>query len=131
MGGSGHPPCAAGEEPGMAAIGKTTAQLLYELREACYASAIVSHIEELLVDLDVLKVRVYLTINELFISVFYNVTTGKAAYALLKQNLRIYGIDNAKMGWHIHPFWAPDQHHAISNPVPFTAFLSAVEKHFS
>ena len=114
----------------MAAIGKTTGQLLYELREACYACSIVSHIEELLVDSDVLKVRVNLTRSECFISVFYNVTTGKAAYALLERNQRIYGADNAKMGWHIHPFCAPGQHRAVAGPVLFTAFLRDVEKYF-
>jgi hypothetical protein len=29
--------------------------------------------------------------------------TGKTAFALIVGERRIYGKDNAKMGWHVHP----------------------------
>jgi hypothetical protein len=108
----------------------TTRQLLYELRQACNRSPLVSHIEERLVDADILSVRVHLTVTNTFINVFYNVTTEKAAFALVKGERRLYGVDNAKMGWHKHPFDDPDQHVPCA-PVRFEEFLTDVETYFT
>jgi hypothetical protein len=107
----------------------TTTQLLHELQQACDRSPLVSHIEERLVDADILSVRVHLTVTNTFINVFYNVTTDKAAFALVKGERRLYGVDNAKMGWHRHPFDDPDQHVPCA-PVRFEEFLAAVETLF-
>ena len=65
---------------------------------------------------------------ETFINAFYNLATGKTAFALIQTNQRIYGADNAKIGWHYHPFANPRQHIDCS-PMTFTAFLQAVEDH--
>jgi len=111
----------------MAAV--TTRQLLYELQRACNRSPVVSHIEERVVDADILSVRVHLTFAHTFINVFYNVTTGKTAFALVEGDRRLYGVDNAKMGWHRHPFDDPDQHVPCA-PVRFEDFLADVEAHF-
>ena len=107
----------------------TTSQLLHELRRACDHSALVSHIEERIVDADILSVRVYLTVANTFISAFYNVTTEKIAFALVGGNQRLYGVDNAKMGWHRHPFDDPTQHVPCA-PVSFEEFLADVEAYF-
>ena len=106
----------------------TTRQLLYELQQACNRSALVSHIEERVVDADILSVRVHLTVAHTFINVFYNVTTDKVAFALVEGGHRLYGVDNAKMYWHRHPFHDPDQH-VPCTPVRFEEFLSDVETH--
>ena len=110
----------------MAAL--TTSHLLSELRHACRHSSLVESIEDLIVDIDVLHVKVHLTTPGTFINVFYNLDTDKTAFALIQTNLRIYGVDNAKIGWHEHPFANPHQHIACS-PITFTAFLQAVQKH--
>ena len=110
----------------MAAI--TTSHLLSELRHACRHAALVHYIEECIVDIDVLHVKIHLTTPETFINVFYNLDTDKTAFALIQTNQRIYGVDNAKIGWHEHPFANPRQHTACS-PITFAAFLQAVEKH--
>ena len=89
----------------------TTSQLLRELRERCGRSPIVQHIEELVVDPDVLSVRIYLLPAETFISVFYNLATGK-------------------MGWHEHPFANPAQHKPCE-PITFADFLARVTAHFN
>jgi len=107
----------------------TTRQLLYELQQACNRSPLVSHIEERVVDVDILSVRVRLTATHTFINVFYNVTTDKTAFALVKGGCRLYGVDNAKMSWHRHPFHDPDQHVPCA-PVRFEEFLADVETHF-
>jgi hypothetical protein len=107
----------------------TTRQLLYELQQACDRSPLVSYIEERVVDADILSVRVHLTVAHTFINVFYNVTTDKAAFALVKGERRLYGVDNAKMGWHRHPFHDPDQHVPCA-PVRFEDFLADAETYF-
>ena len=107
----------------------TTRQLLYELQQACNRSPLVSHIEERLVDADILSVRVHLTVAHTFINVFYNVTTDKTAFALVEGECRLYGVDNAKMSWHRHPFDNPDQHVPCA-PVRFEEFLAKVEARF-
>ena len=111
----------------MAAL--TTSYLLSDLRHACRHSSLVESIEDLIVDIDVLHIKVHLTEPETFINVFYNLGTDKTAFALIQTNQRIYGVDNAKIGWHEHPLANPRQHIACS-PITFAAFLQAVEKHF-
>lgn len=78
-------------------------------------------------DLDILSLRVHLA-DESFIEVFYNVATDKTAFALIVDDERIYGKDNAKMGWHVHPFDTPEDH-IPCDPVSFETFLSEVEAH--
>jgi hypothetical protein len=128
MGGAGHAPQEVGGELRVAAV--TTGQLLYELRQACDRSSLVSHVEERVIDADVLSVRVHLTTGGMFISIFYNVTSGKTAFALLEGDRRIYGVDNARMGWHKHPFNDPRQHISCA-AVRFEGFWADVEVHLS
>ncbi len=113
----------------MAPIKVTTAQRLYELRQSCYSSGFVSHVEEQLVDIDILKVRVHLIIGSVFIDVFHNVVTDKTSFALVEADQRLYGADNAKIEWHKHPFSAPDQH-IPCQPIKFAEFLVEVENYF-
>ncbi len=111
----------------MAAL--TTTQLLHEMRQVCRRSPLVRQIEERIVDIDVLHVRVHLAPTETFINVFHNLATDKSAFALVQVGRRIYGADNAKVGWHCHPFADPDQH-ITCPPMSFAEFLQAVEEHF-
>ena len=112
----------------MAAV--TTGQLLQELQQNCSQSPLVSHIEARLIDADILSMRVHLTVASTFINVFYNVTTDKTAFALVREGQRLYGVDNAKMGWHRHPFNNPSQHVSCA-PTRFTDFLAEVETYYS
>jgi len=107
----------------------TTEQLLHELRDECDRSTLVEKIEERVVDQDVLDARVHLTKVKTFISVFYNLDTDKTSFALISNESRIYGVDNAKRGWHRHPFENPEKHEAC-DPVSFAQFLSEVEAHY-
>ncbi len=116
----------------MASLNATPLQRLAEVQQACYTSSIVLYVEEVLVDADILRVRIYLASEEIeapFIDIFYNAVTNKTSFALISAGRRVYGADNAKMGWHKHPFDAADQHHACS-PMTFAEFLADVERYF-
>jgi hypothetical protein len=111
----------------MAAV--TTEQLLSELQQACYRSALVDYVETHVIDADTLSARIHLTRAETFISVFYNVATDKTAFALIESGQRIYGVDNAKMGWHAHPWRNPGLHEPCP-PIEFKDFLARVEGYY-
>ena len=107
----------------------TTPQLLYELRQACHASSLVNYVDIRILDIDILHIRVYLTRAETFINVFYNIATDKTAFALIESGHRIYGVDNAKIGWHRHPFDDPSLHESCSQE-SFAEFLQETEDFF-
>lgn len=66
-----------------------------------------------LLDEPVVKIKAVIN-GDTFINIFYNAETSKYSFTLIKNNKRIYGVDNAKT-WHIHPFDAPDSHITASN----------------
>ena len=103
----------------------TTDDLLRLLGSACQASGIVKSYAVEEIDDDILSVRVFLSDNS-FVSVFNNLATGKVACAWIQQGQRLYGKDNAKMGWHAHPFENPSEHRHCE-PVDFTTFLRELE----
>ena len=111
----------------MAAV--TTEQLLFELQQICYHSASVDRVETQVIDSDTWRVRVHLARAETFIDVFYNVTTDKTAFALVESGQRVYGVDNARRGWHEHPFHHPAKH-ANCAPIEFAEFLARVEEYY-
>lgn len=67
-------------------------------------------------------------VNGDFIDVFYNEVSDTTAYALIRNNQRIYGADNTG-GWHYHPFDAPEEHVPLAVPLFFSKFLEAVERY--
>jgi hypothetical protein len=103
----------------------TPQAILSRIVDVCAQSAIVTAYSVRLMDLDVLSLRVYLT-DSAFIEVFCNVTTGKTAFALIVGDDRVFGKDNAKIGWHLHPIDNPQAHHPCE-PVSFEEFLAEVE----
>ena len=105
----------------------TTIELLQRLVIACQECDLVESYTVQEMDEDILSIRVFLS-GDSFISVFYNIATAKVAFALIKEK-RIYGKDNAKMGWHVHPFDDPEGHYPCE-PVDFESFLKEVEEHF-
>ncbi len=127
MGGFGDALHAVGVQFCVGAV--TTGQLLLALQQVCQQSSLVDNVQVRAIDADTLSARVYLNASGVFISAFYNITTDKTAFALVENNERIYGVDNAKMGWHVHPFHNPTQHLSCL-PVGFGEFLGEVEKHY-
>jgi len=108
----------------------TTGHLLFALRQVCQRSPIVSHVDVLAIDPDTLHVRVYLVHSGTFVNVFYNIATNKTSFALVERDQRIYGVDNAKMSWHQHPFADPAQHVACG-PMEFGEFLCQIEAYYA
>lgn len=96
---------------------------------ACHRSALVVSYNVQILDDIVVKIRAQLT-TDAFIDIFYNADSGKCAYALINQGERLYGADNAFIGWHLHPFENPAQH-IPSEAVTFAEFLGSVEERFS
>ena len=96
------------------------------VQEVCHHAALVLSYDVQILDDLVVKMRVTL-VEAGFIDVFYNADSGKCAYALIREGNRVFGADNAFIGWHIHPFDAPEQH-VISAEVSFAEFLRAVEE---
>ncbi len=110
----------------------TTVELLRKLLTACGPSSLVESYVVRVMDEDTLSVPVHLQAKAYgegaFINVFYNVATEKAAFALVAGGQRLYGKDNAKMGWHVHPFEASREHRPCQ-PLSFGEFLREVEGH--
>jgi hypothetical protein len=107
----------------------TTAELLRRLSDVCQAHALVKSYAVDAIDEDTLSVRVFL-MDASFINAFYNLATDKTAFAWIREGKRAYGKDNAKMGWHIHPFRSPEQH-LLCEPINFEIFLREVEISYS
>ncbi len=103
----------------------TTDDLLRHLVNACQASSIVKSYAVEEIDDDIMSIRVFLNDNS-FVSVFNNLATGKVAFAWIQEGRRLYGKDNAKMGWHAHPFENPSEHRHCE-PIDFMTFLREIE----
>lgn len=104
----------------------TLPQFIETLRRACDRSELVVSYAIRVLDNAVLKIRVFLTI-EAFIDVYYNPANTNCSYTLVQDGQRIYGADNAFVGWHIHPFEDPDEHRLCEEMV-FHEFLKTVEQ---
>ncbi len=102
-------------------------EFLIEILKECEKSELVRSVEVESFDNLILKVRVYLLKN-LFINVFYNDHTKRIAFALIKNERRVFGADNTG-GWHMHPVENPEEHRP-SSPVSFGEFLKLVEESF-
>ena len=49
-----------------------------------------------------------------FLRFYFNSRTGTLAFALIKEEQRIWGIDfDNRRGWHLHPLESPAKHEAI------------------
>ena len=53
--------------------------------------------------------------SDLFLRFYFNEKTGTLAFALIKNDQRIWGIDfDNRRGWHLHPIENPIDHMAIA-----------------
>ncbi|HEC67299.1 MAG TPA: hypothetical protein ENI35_00555 [Candidatus Desulfofervidus auxilii] len=96
-----------------------------EVIDVCSKFQFVRGIDIILLDEPIAKIRILIK-EGLFIEVFFNAESNKYSFALIKDNKRIYGIDNTKE-WHIHPFNNPESH-IPSKPVSFLDFMHILEK---
>ena len=123
MGSAGYAENSFGKYARMASV--TPSDLLKQLAFVCANSDFVSTYTVIVNDEKTLVVRVYLT-NETWINAFYNVVTGGVSFAWFRGRQRLYGKDNSKRIWHVHPFNATRIHQPC-DPVDFETFLREVE----
>ena len=125
MGWPRQPQAKARDDPTVAGV--SPIQFARRVQETCDRSELVLTYDIRILDDTIVKIRVVLTDGP-FIDVFYNADSGKCSYALVEGSVRIYGADNAFIGWHVHPFDDP-RDHVHSPEVSFGDFLTAVEKY--
>ena len=52
--------------------------------------------------------------KQCFLRFYYNEVTGTLAFALIKQQHRVWGIDfDNRRQWHVHPLESPEKHRPI------------------
>ncbi|MBI5653482.1 MAG: hypothetical protein HZC40_24000 [Chloroflexi bacterium] len=76
-----------------------------------------------------ITIRVPLTTGG-FVDAFFNQQTGTTAFALIQNDMRIFGADNTS-GWHLHPFADPVQHQFEMGDLSFVEFIAMIENHYS
>ncbi len=103
---------------------------LVEFEQQIFAVAMVSSICDIPIVCRLTPTSINLRVNVTtggFIDAFYNEQTGTTAFALIRQDRRVFGADNTG-GWHIHPFANPDRHDSLPNAISFAEFVAEVEQ---
>jgi len=106
--------------------GLRLSEFVETVRLACDRSDLVTGYNVRILDNVTVKIRVLLRVKA-FIDVYFNPENGNCSFALIKGGKRIYGADNAFIGWHLHPFGSPDQHVPCPE-LSFDDFLLTVEE---
>ena len=71
--------------------------------------------------------RARLWLNDEFVEVYYNAQTNSTSFAYIERGGRMFGANNMRVGWHVHPFGKAGSHE-LSLPLSITEFLQALEK---
>ncbi|MBI3659974.1 hypothetical protein HY230_05825 [Candidatus Acetothermia bacterium] len=74
----------------------------------------------------VARLRLFLT-EDRFIAVYHNAETGSISYAYVEKEKRLFGANNMKVGWHIHPYGQEDKH-VRSKSINIEEFLNLLEE---
>ena len=97
---------------------------LEQIVAACARATAVEAYALRTLDSDILSLRVHPTDGS-FIEAICNAAIDRTAFALIHQDERVYGKDNAKIGCHVHPLDDRKAHRPCS-PVSFEEFLAEV-----
>lgn len=95
-----------------------------EAIEVCSRFSFIKEIEISLLDEPVVKIKASIQKNS-FINIFYNADTSKYSFSLIKDNKRVFGLDNTRK-WHIHPFEDPNSH-IETDPLSLIDFLEMLK----
>ena len=74
----------------------------------------------------VARLRLFLRKNR-FVAIYYNAGTGSTSYAYIEGDQRLFGANNMRVGWHIHPY-GQETKHVKSKPITTEEFLQLLEK---
>jgi len=96
------------------------------IREALEASRLFAWIKRIDSKIigKVAKARLWL--NDEFVEVYYNAQTNSISFAYIQEEERVFGANNMRIGWHVHPFREVGSHES-SSPLSITEFLQALE----
>ena len=65
--------------------------------------------------------------EQYFLRFYYNEVTGTLAFALIKQEHRVWGIDfDNRRQWHVHPVEGPEKHMSI-DPLSVTDVINRLQ----
>ncbi len=106
--------------------GVTIRDFVEAVRKGCDESELVVSYDVHIQDNATVKIKVFLRVGA-FISVYFNPENQNCSFALIRGEKRIYGVDNAFVGWHLHPFGSPEEHMPCVE-VSFEEFLRTVEE---
>lgn len=73
----------------------------------------------------ILKARLYFS-DDIFVQVYVNIRRPKKSYAVIVNDIRIFGKDYVFGLWHLHPFESPQKHddsEGARNPVTIEEFV--------
>jgi len=75
------------------------------------------------------EIRVWLRLflNEDFIETFHNSETASTSYAYIKRGKRVFGANNMRIGWHLHPYGNVEKHEP-SQSITIEEFLKMLEE---
>ncbi|MFH0947728.1 MAG: hypothetical protein V1833_01845 [Elusimicrobiota bacterium] len=74
------------------------------------------------------RIRLRLYIERNFVDVYYNAEKKVISYAYIECGKRIFGANNMRIGWHIHPY-KNEETHRKTNTISIKQFLKLLEKH--
>ena len=106
--------------------GIRAADFSLKVKQICAESALVVRVVIISESQHQIKMRILLK-DRSSISVYYNDENGKTGFAQLRNNLRVFGADNA-VNWHWHPREDPAQHVASEHEISFEEFMAEIEK---
>ncbi len=73
----------------------------------------------------ILKARLYFS-DDIFVQVYVNIRRPKKSYAVIVNDIRIFGKDYVFGLWHLHPFESPQKHddfEGAKKPVTMEEFV--------
>ncbi len=75
------------------------------------------------------EIRVWLRLflNDKFIETFHNSETASTSYAYIEGGERVFGANNMRIGWHLHPYGNVEKHE-LSQPITIEDFLKKLEE---
>ena len=78
------------------------------------------------------EIRVWLRlfVNNDFAETFHNSETASTSYAYIERGERVFGANNMRIGWHLHPYGNVAKHEP-SQPITIEAFLKKLEEEFN
>ncbi len=73
------------------------------------------------------RAKIRLWLNDDFVEVYYNADKRVVSFAYIRGGRRIFGVNNIRIGWHLHPF-GREEEHVPTGEWTIRDFLETLEK---